>query len=124
MKLVSFELSSPLGPCVRTGALDASGQIVDLAAACQLVLIGEGQTRTAARRVSDALLPSNMVDLIEGGDRSLDAARAALEMAAGHADRVDGQTIRHAPGAVRWLAPIPRPPLLRDFMGFETHLLN
>jgi 2-keto-4-pentenoate hydratase/2-oxohepta-3-ene-1,7-dioic acid hydratase in catechol pathway len=32
--------------------------------------------------------------------------------------------VRHEPDAVRLLSPIPRPPLLRDFMGFETHLRN
>jgi 2-keto-4-pentenoate hydratase/2-oxohepta-3-ene-1,7-dioic acid hydratase in catechol pathway len=30
----------------------------------------------------------------------------------------------HEPEAVTLLAPIPRPPLLRDFMAFETHLRN
>jgi 2-keto-4-pentenoate hydratase/2-oxohepta-3-ene-1,7-dioic acid hydratase in catechol pathway len=124
MRLVSFELATPTGPCVRTGALDVAGHIVDLEAAYRLLLLEEGLTAAAARRVSEALLPSDMVALIEGGDCSLEAAHIALETVDDREDVVDGVTCRHAPGAVRWLAPIPRPPLLRDFMGFETHLLN
>jgi len=69
MKLVSFSLPSPMGPQIRTGALDAAGGIVDLAAACRAALLREGLTPDAAVRVSQALLPGDMVDLIEGGER-------------------------------------------------------
>jgi 2-keto-4-pentenoate hydratase/2-oxohepta-3-ene-1,7-dioic acid hydratase in catechol pathway len=125
MRLISIELSSPMGREVRCGALDAAGRVVDLAAAYRFVLLEEGATAAAARRMSDALLPGDMVALIEGGARALDAARAALDWAAsGHDASIDGVTVRHAADAVRLLSPIPRPPLLRDFMGFETHLRN
>ena len=82
MKLVSFSLPSPMGPQIRTGALDAAGGIVDLAGAFRGALLREGLTPGAAARVSEALLPGDMVALIEGGDRSLDAARRALQWAA------------------------------------------
>lgn len=124
MRFVSFELSSPMGPEIRTGALDEMGLVVDLAAAHRLKLIEEGLAPEAAARVSGALLPGDMVGLIEGGARSLDAAREALDWAAGHTASVNGATIRAAADRLRLLAPIPRPPMLRDFMGFEQHLLN
>ena len=44
MKFVSFSLPTPMGPQIRTGALDAAGGIVDLAAACRASLFGEGLT--------------------------------------------------------------------------------
>jgi 2-keto-4-pentenoate hydratase/2-oxohepta-3-ene-1,7-dioic acid hydratase in catechol pathway len=113
-----------MGPQVRVGALDAAGRIVDLAAAHRRLLLDEGLTPTAARRLSEALLPGDMVAVIEGGDRSLDAARAALRHAEAVPAGEDGDSVRVDRAAVRLLAPIPRPPLLRDFMGFETHLLN
>jgi len=46
------------------------------------LLIGEGLPQGAAVRISEALLPGDMVALIEGGERSLDAARRAIQWAA------------------------------------------
>lgn len=124
MKLVSFELPSPMGPQTRTGAVDAAGRIVDLAGAYRLKLLHEGVSAGGAVRLGQALLPTDMVELIEGGERSLDAARDALQWAAGHETGMDGTPIIYGVEAVRFLPPVPKPPLLRDFMGFETHLRN
>lgn len=124
MRLVSFELPGAMGRQLRVGALDAAGDVVDLAAAHRLGLIDEGVSPQAATRISEALLPGDMVGLVEGGARSLDAARLALDWAAAHDAVVDGIAIRLAAAAVRVLAPVPRPPMLRDFMGFEQHLRN
>jgi 2-keto-4-pentenoate hydratase/2-oxohepta-3-ene-1,7-dioic acid hydratase in catechol pathway len=120
MRLVSFELPSIMGPQVRIGALDADGLIVDLQAAHRLSLIDEGLAPEAAARIAGALLPGDMVGLIEGGTRSLDAARQALDWAAAHPAALGEVVVNGA----RMRAPIPRPPMLRDFMGFEQHLLN
>jgi 2-keto-4-pentenoate hydratase/2-oxohepta-3-ene-1,7-dioic acid hydratase in catechol pathway len=124
MRLVSFDLPSAMGRQLRVGALDAAGDVVDLAAAHRLALVGEGVSPQAATRISEALLPGDMVGLVEGGARSLDAARLALAWAAAHDAVADDISIRFAAGAVRVLAPVPRPPMLRDFMGFEQHLRN
>ena len=124
MKLVSFSLPSPMGPQVRTGALDAAGGIVDLAGACRAVLLGEGLTPAAAVRLSEALLPGDMVALIEGGERSLDAARRALQWGQTRGQRRRRRAVVHQAEGLHFLPPVPRPPLLRDFMGFETHLRN
>jgi 2-keto-4-pentenoate hydratase/2-oxohepta-3-ene-1,7-dioic acid hydratase in catechol pathway len=120
MRLVSFELPSIMGPQLRTGALDPDGLIVDLQAAHRLSLIDEGLSPEAAARLARALLPGDMVELIEGGARSLDAAREALDWAATHPAWLNDVIVNGA----RLRAPIPRPPMLRDFMGFEQHLLN
>jgi 2-keto-4-pentenoate hydratase/2-oxohepta-3-ene-1,7-dioic acid hydratase in catechol pathway len=124
MRLVSFEQPSPMGPQPRVGALDGAGDVVDLAAAYRFALIDDGLSPPAAARISEALLPGDMVGLIEGGDRALDAARQALAWAAERPAAVDGVGLRLAPDGLRLLAPVPRPPLLRDFMGFEQHLRN
>ena len=122
MKLVSFYLPSPMGPQVRTGAVDDAGGIVDLGAAFRALLTGEGLPRGAAVRISEALLPGDMVALIEGGERSLDAARRAMQWAAREGPDGGGMPVVHQRESLRFLPPVPRPPLLRDFMGFETHL--
>jgi len=75
MKLVTFEDSSRRS---RIGAAIESDRIVDLTAACALYLREvEGEReyeRTAAERV-----PPVMRELFEGGDRSLECARTALQ---------------------------------------------
>lgn len=109
-----------MGPRIRIGALDADGLIVDLAAAHRLQLINEGVAMEAAMRISSALLPCDMVGLIEGGARSLDAAREAMSWVARHAAALRDVVVNGA----HMLAPIPHPPMLRDFMGFEQHLRN
>src|SRR5215216_8118976 len=82
MRLVSFQISTPMGPQTRTGALDAQGRVVDLAAAYRLKLLSDGLVERTAARISAALLPGDMVELIEGGERALEAAHTALEWAA------------------------------------------
>ena len=122
MKFVSFSVPSPMGPQTRTGALDGSGDVVDLAGACRASLLREGLTAAAAARLSEALLPGDMVALIEGGERSLDAARRALQWAADEGPESGGVRVVHPADGLQLLPPVPKPPLLRDFMGFETHL--
>jgi 2-keto-4-pentenoate hydratase/2-oxohepta-3-ene-1,7-dioic acid hydratase in catechol pathway len=124
MRLVSFDHPTPMGRQPRVGALDGAGDVVDLAAAYRCGLIDEGLSPVAAARISEALLPGDMVGVIEGGERALDAARQALAWAAGQAAVVDGVALRTPPSELRLLSPVPRPPLLRDFMGFEQHLRN
>lgn len=126
MKLVSFRVATPIGSEIRIGAVDGGGRYVDLRSAYLGYLVGEGLTLEASTRIASALLPSDMVAFIEGQDVSLQAARDAVAWAADIGSEVDVNigTVRHDPTAVTLLAPIPRPPLLRDFMAFETHLKN
>ncbi|MGI8406379.1 MAG: fumarylacetoacetate hydrolase family protein [Thermomicrobiales bacterium] len=124
MKLISFRISTAIGPQVRIGAVTPSGQFVDLDAAYRSYLVGEGLTPASASRIASAMLPNDMVEFIGGGAIALRAAHEALEWAErSERDASQGQ-IHFEPQDVELLAPIPRPPLLRDFMAFETHLQN
>lgn len=126
MRLVSFRAGTPDGPQLRIGAVLQDGSVVDLALAHRLMLENQGLTPAAARRISGALLPGDMVAFIEGGERSRAAAEEALEWAAraGHEESPGGLSVVRPLDEVDLLPPIPRPPLLRDFMAFETHLRN
>jgi 2-keto-4-pentenoate hydratase/2-oxohepta-3-ene-1,7-dioic acid hydratase in catechol pathway len=126
MKLVSFRVATPDGSQTRVGAVAADGAIVDLAAAYRVRLVEKGMTERAAARIGEALLPGDMVAFIEGGERTLEAAREAVAWAAetDAACGPDGSRLRYEAGAAALLAPVPRPPLLRDFMAFEAHLRN
>ncbi len=125
MKLVSFEVPTALGPVVRIGAVGPQGDFVDLNAAQTHRLVESGSTSVAARRIADAMLPGDMVAFIEGGPVSLQAARDALEFSTTAGGAITGpHRMFHDPAAVTLLPPVPHPPLLRDFMAFETHLKN
>lgn len=120
MKLLSYQTETQFGSLTRTGALGKHGQVFDLNQACRLWLCNErGVSAGGAARLADALCPTQMLSLIEGGEVVLDSARAALDWAEGR-----GGLSPVSPDRMRWLAPVPNPPLLRDFMAFEEHLKN
>ncbi|MDP3543512.1 MAG: fumarylacetoacetate hydrolase family protein [Elusimicrobiota bacterium] len=113
MKLVTFEVPTPLGPVERLGAVRA-GRIIDLNLAAARLYRAQGKTRPEAR--ADFFVPPCLLGLLEGGHESLTEAKAALN------------TLRGAPAGVVWkegqvrlLAPLPRPRSLRDFFAFEDH---
>ncbi len=125
MRLVSFELATPTGPLTRIGAVAADGRYVDLQSAWRDSLVASGTSEAGAARLALATIPSDMVAFIENGQAALAAARTAIDWAANKGDTAaDGATLVFATNAVRLLAPIPRPPLIRDFMAFEQHLKN
>jgi len=77
----------------RLGALGPDGGIIDVAA-----------------RTSDPAFVS-MLALIEAGPQALAALR---QVVAGAQESLD-------PQSVRWLAPLPLPVQMRDFLAFEEH---
>jgi 2-keto-4-pentenoate hydratase/2-oxohepta-3-ene-1,7-dioic acid hydratase in catechol pathway len=76
----------------------------------------------AAGRATRRRLPHRLLDLIAAGPAVWDRARALLEEAA--AGEVPGSDEGHTIplDVVRLLAPVPRPPLLRDFYAYEDHV--
>lgn len=123
MRLVTFEIPGIMGSLSRVGALESNNRIVDLTAAHRLMLLESGVPKSAADRISSALVPTDLLQFIEGGSCTLDAARKALEWAL--EDRIpDGELCIFSTETVTLRSPIPRPPLLRDFMAFEEHLQN
>jgi 2-keto-4-pentenoate hydratase/2-oxohepta-3-ene-1,7-dioic acid hydratase in catechol pathway len=122
VKLVTFEVPSPLGPVRRSGALH-DGAVVDLSLARAAVLAGRGRPR--ARAIAEAEVPPDLLELLRGGDWAMDAAREALaHVSEAGIEVLDGATVRHDAGAIRLLAPLPRPNSLRDFLVVEEHLRN
>ena len=126
MRLVSFELDTPIGPLTRVGAVLADGRYADLQSAYRAHLQTNGTVSpSGAGRIAAAVVPTDMVGFIENGAEGLDAAAAALEWIGANGDvGPDRACLAFARDEVRLLAPIPRPPLIRDFMAFETHLKN
>ena len=79
----------------RLGALGADGGIVDL-----------------AQREPGTPAFASMQALIDGGPEALSVAGRLVAAAT---ETID-------PASVRWLAPLPRPAQIRDFLVFEEHM--
>jgi 2-keto-4-pentenoate hydratase/2-oxohepta-3-ene-1,7-dioic acid hydratase in catechol pathway len=122
MKLVSFCVSTPVGPFTRIGALH-DPYIVDLNMAYVLWLAEQHEPQPY--RLAQAEVPSSMLEFLEGGPSAMAAAKRAFDevvklgpMAQGPS----GETICYQASTVRILAPLINPPSLRDFMAFEDHV--
>lgn len=105
MRLVTFKTTH--GP--RAGCLVQSDNFV--------VDFAEAHQQLFAERCPSYLM--EIVNIAAGGDSALDHA-AELAKAA---SRLNGAAILPA-SKVEFMAPIPQPPQLRDFLCFEKHLVQ
>jgi 2-keto-4-pentenoate hydratase/2-oxohepta-3-ene-1,7-dioic acid hydratase in catechol pathway len=130
MKFVSFETNGDDGRVAHLGALVAgnadSGELFDLTVATRALLASESIGAEAAARIATALVPPSLLGVIEGGSRSRDLAELAVQSTLKRGWETDalGARIRYRTERVTHLPAITSPPLLRDFMAFEKHLLN
>jgi 2-keto-4-pentenoate hydratase/2-oxohepta-3-ene-1,7-dioic acid hydratase in catechol pathway len=121
MKLTTFEVPTPVGPLRRLGAL-ADDRVVDLATAYAAHL-ERRDPGADAERITSMLFPSDMVAHLASGQMGRDAARHAIDAALGTREWC-GRPTSHDRSAVRLLAPVARPRVLRDFLTFEGHMRN
>jgi 2-keto-4-pentenoate hydratase/2-oxohepta-3-ene-1,7-dioic acid hydratase in catechol pathway len=126
MKLVTFEVATPVGPMERLGALidgDETGRIADLTAACAAWL-GRETDEPTPRELAELRCPPDMIDWLRGAHKSREAAERAVAYATANATEagLDGERLIYARDEVRLLAPIPRPNSLRDFLTYEEHM--
>ena len=112
MKLVTFAVKTPIGTFRRVGALhgDAGSTIIDLNLAHTAMLADRKEVQPY--RLSGAMVPPTMLELLEGGPSAMQAARDALAFGTDRGDKLqgpEGETVFHATSAVRILAPLPNP---------------
>lgn len=122
MKLVSFRVQTSVGNFVRVGALHGQA-ILDLNIASARLLADRGEAQPY--RLANAMVPSTMLELLEGGPTAMAAARQAFDHAIGlgpSARGPDGEMIYYSEEGIQLLAPLPNPPSLRDFIAFEDHI--
>jgi 2-keto-4-pentenoate hydratase/2-oxohepta-3-ene-1,7-dioic acid hydratase in catechol pathway len=119
MRLVTFLDNSARQ---RIAAAAPDGRLVDLNAAYKQLLRERGED-AAFRRAADARVPPEMRLLFEGGDRSLDAARAALDYVRDQspATGVDGEPIFYRREEVRIKAPIIPKKFFHTAGNFREH---
>lgn len=126
MRLVTFEDSSRR---TRIGALappmaglEGEERVVDLNAAYALHLRNSGES--AFQQVADTQLPPDMRRLFEGGDRSLEIARAVLKRAPNISESAtgpSGERIVYRRGEVRLRAPIKPTKFFHTAGNFREH---
>ena len=125
MKLVSYEVQTQLGRFERIGAL-AHDRVVDLTAACA-AYFSESQDANAALRQAEAVVPPDMIRFLEGGDVAREMAGNALAYAGERLQAEaqplgpQGQRLAFEEAEIRWLAPVPRPPMIRDGILLLDH---
>lgn len=114
MKLCTFEVRTHLGRHRRLGAI-VQGGVIDLNFAAAHSLDNY--------RLADALVPTSLRELLEGGRGSMDAASAAIaSLPAGLKTGRRDETIRYRLDEIRLLTPLPDARSLRDFFAFEAHV--
>jgi acylpyruvate hydrolase len=114
MKLVTFFHDEQ----ERVGAIDQSGNVVDLINAYASFL-RKVEKAAAAARLAAATLGSDMVEFLKHGDEALDAARVAINHAA--TDNSGDNVIERQ--RVRLMAPVPRPgALVSAGKNFSDHV--
>jgi 2-keto-4-pentenoate hydratase/2-oxohepta-3-ene-1,7-dioic acid hydratase in catechol pathway len=125
MKLVTYEVTTALGRFERIGAL-VDGGIVDLCSA-YTALLAESTDANSARRQAQGVVPPDMIAFLEGGETAREAARKAIAYTQ---ERLSAQKLPLGPhderltfdaSEVRWLAPVPRPPMIRDGILLLDH---
>ena len=125
MRLVTFEVQTALGKFERLGAL-AHGAIVDLNAACT-AYFASSQSENAAKRQAAALVPPDMIAFLEGGDIGREMAQKSIAYVAeqlrtyAQPRGLDDQRLTYNEQEIRWLAPVPRPPMIRDGILLLDH---
>src|SRR5947209_14389212 len=125
MKLVTFEVRTPLGPQRRLGALldgHQDGRIVDLISAYEAFLRAETDEPTP-RELAQLRTPPDLIGWLRGQHKSREAAERAIDFAtSSDGPGLDGAPLIFARNEIRLLAPLPRPNSLRDFSIFEEHM--
>jgi 2-keto-4-pentenoate hydratase/2-oxohepta-3-ene-1,7-dioic acid hydratase in catechol pathway len=116
MKLARISRYGPDGISARLVVVQPEmGRVIDLATSERLRLEKQGATHEAALRMATALYPSSMTAALSLGQPFLLAAYQTCELA-------DEQALL-ALAETSFLPPLD-PPLIRDFLAFETHILN
>lgn len=130
MKLLSFGTVTNGQEQKHLGALVSgdteSGSIFDLTSATHALLLSRGVSNDEAGAQARELCPASALGFIRGGEKSRELAESAVSYVqkSGISQSPSGRQIQYTASDITFLPAISQPPLLRDFMSFEDHLLN
>ena len=117
MKLVSFTASGT----TRIGCLKED-KVIDLNTAYFAQLEADNWIR--ARQIADAFIPANMVEFLQGGSKSLELARDAVDFALSHADSIPYNVVYNV-ADVKLEAPVLNPSkMVCVGQNYREHILE
>jgi len=124
MKLVTFEVSTSVGPIQRIGAI-SQDRIIDLNMGYTRYL-AEKRGTGRADEVAAAVLPPEMIAFFRSGKEGKEAAETTIDYVAKQSANnpilgPKGERIVYKMQDVKLKAPVPRPNSLRDYIAFEGH---
>ena len=128
MRLLTFDVKTPLGIFSRIGAM-VDGKTVDLTLGYATYL-SEVEKQLKALEMASALVPPDMLSFLDGEDGAMMAARTTVEYLQGVMAQRQGEEITapnggqvvYALNEVKLKAPLPNPRLMVDFSTFEEHI--
>ncbi len=121
MRFASAALQGPTGPVPRLVAVLDNESLVDVTAAGELWWALQGCADAAAWAA--VTFPPHLLGLLRGGERALEMAAEAVELAIREGAEVVPSGARVQPPASELTSlPLLRPPLIRDFYSFEGHV--
>ena len=123
MKLLQFDVITPVGRFRRLGALlPGETAVLDLNSAYQAQL--EQQGRLNATALAQVLMPPTMRGLIEAGRESWTLAQELIKTTAQDpaATTNNGARLVFALNEISIVCPLENPNSLRDFITFEAHI--
>jgi 2-keto-4-pentenoate hydratase/2-oxohepta-3-ene-1,7-dioic acid hydratase in catechol pathway len=125
LKLVTFEVKTPVGIFTRIGTLSFD-RIVDLRTAYTSYLFYD-KAEDEAYNLAEFTIPLDMVEYLKRGDFAREASRKALDYVEASLKKEsilkgpNDERITYSRQEVKLLAPVPKPTHMRDFMGFLKH---
>jgi 2-keto-4-pentenoate hydratase/2-oxohepta-3-ene-1,7-dioic acid hydratase in catechol pathway len=124
MKLVTFEVVTPVGQVQRIGAI-SQDKIIDLNMGYTHYLADKKSSRRAYELAS-TVLPPDMIAFFRSGQEGRQAAETTIDYVPKRRSKTPimgprGEKIVYEMAEVKLKAPVPRPNSLRDYIAFEGH---
>jgi 2-keto-4-pentenoate hydratase/2-oxohepta-3-ene-1,7-dioic acid hydratase in catechol pathway len=124
MKLVTFEISTPIGMMQHIGAIQQN-EIIDLNMGYTTYLADKRGSHRAYDLAS-AVLPPYMIAFFHSGQEGIEAAETTIDYVAKQRSKTpimgpSGEKIVYDMSEIKLKAPVPRPNSIRDYLAFEGH---
>ncbi len=124
MKLVTFEISTTVGPVQSIGAISGE-KIIDLNLGYTCYL-ADKRGSYIAYELASVIVPPDMIAFLRSGQEGMEAARTTIDYVAKKQAKGTilgpmGERVIYEMAEVKLKAPVPRPNSLRDYLAFEGH---
>jgi 2-keto-4-pentenoate hydratase/2-oxohepta-3-ene-1,7-dioic acid hydratase in catechol pathway len=124
MRYYTYRVASPIGSITRIGA-ELDGRLIDLNAACAALFREQGEPD--APEYAGFLVPPDMITYLSRGEKAKQAVMESLQFVGSRLEKGEilgpcGERIVYGFDEVQLMAPVPRPPVVRDASAFLGHV--